>query len=211
MAAPPLLLRSAPVLRLRLHLHLRLHHRLFAGGLRPLCAAAAAAAAADASTEPASPGEKASSEDKKWGAAVLLSTKEPPRYQRWDDPDFRKWKDKEDEILRDIEPTVSLAKEILHSDRYLDGEQLTAEDEKTVVEKLLIHHPHAEDKIGCGLDYIMVERHPQFRISRCLFVVRTDGAWIDFSYQKCLRAYIRLKYPSYAERFIREHFKRGSG
>lgn len=140
-----------------------------------------------------------------------MSTKEPPRYQRWDDPDFRKWKDKEDEILRDIEPTVSLAKEILHSDRYLDGEQLTAEDEKTVVEKLLIHHPHAEDKIGCGLDYIMVERHPQFRISRCLFVVRTDGAWIDFSYQKCLRAYIRLKYPSYAERFIREHFKRGSG
>lgn len=95
--------------------------------------------------------------------------------------------------------------------RYLDGERLTAEDEKTVVEKLLIHHPHAEDKIGCGLDYIMVERHPQFRISRCLFVVRTDGAWIDFSYQKCLRAYIRLKYPSYAERFIREHFKRGSG
>lgn len=55
-----------------------------------------------------------------------------------------------------------------------------------------------------------VDRHPQFRQSRCLFVVRSDGGWIDFSYQKCLRAYIRDKYPSYAERFIKEHFKRSS-
>lgn len=55
-----------------------------------------------------------------------------------------------------------------------------------------------------------VDRHPQFKNSRCLFVVRTDGGWIDFSYQKCLRAYIRKKYPSDAERFIRENFKRSS-
>jgi hypothetical protein len=40
--------------------------------------------------------------------------------------------------------------------RYLDGEQLTAEDEKAVVDKLLAYHPHSEDKIGCGLDSIMV-------------------------------------------------------
>ncbi|RVX00012.1 hypothetical protein CK203_024798 [Vitis vinifera] len=40
--------------------------------------------------------------------------------------------------------------------RYMDGERLTAEDEKAVVEKLLIYHPHSEDKIGCGLDCIMV-------------------------------------------------------
>ncbi|KAG8377466.1 hypothetical protein BUALT_Bualt08G0035900 [Buddleja alternifolia] len=95
--------------------------------------------------------------------------------------------------------------------RYMDGERLTPQDEKDVVNKLLAHHPHSEDKIGCGLDSIMVDRHPQFKHSRCLFVVRTDGGWIDFSYQKCLRAYVRDKYPSYAERFIKEHFKRGSG
>ncbi|KAL0314917.1 UNVERIFIED_CONTAM: protein DCL, chloroplastic [Sesamum angustifolium] len=93
--------------------------------------------------------------------------------------------------------------------RYMDGERLTPEDEKAVLDKLLAHHPHSEDKIGCGLDSIMVDRHPQFRHSRCLFVVRTDGGWIDFSYQKCLRAYIRDKYPSQAERFISEHFKCG--
>ena len=39
--------------------------------------------------------------------------------------------------------------------RYKDGELLTAEDEKAV-EKLLVHHPHSEDKIGCGLNSIMV-------------------------------------------------------
>ncbi|AEE78185.1 hypothetical protein AtNW77_Chr3g0200701 [Arabidopsis thaliana] len=129
---------------------------------------------------------------------------------RYEDPDYRKWKNLEAEILRDIEPISLLAKEILHSDRYLDGERLDFEDEKIVMEKLLPYHPYSKDKIGCGLDFIMVDRHPQFRHSRCLFVVRTDGGWIDFSYQKCLRAYVRDKYPSHAERFIREHFKRAS-
>ena len=38
----------------------------------------------------------------------------------------------------------------------MDGERLTAEDEKTVIERLLAYHPHSEDKIGCGLDSIMV-------------------------------------------------------
>ncbi|TKW25972.1 hypothetical protein SEVIR_3G155500v4 [Setaria viridis] len=114
----------------------------------------------------------------------------------------------EAEILRDIEPVVQLIKDILHSDRYGDGECLCPNDENVVVQKLLAFHPRAQDKIGCGLDAIMVDRHPEFRKSRCLFVVRTDGVWIDFSYQKCLRAYIREKYPSHGERFIREHFKR---
>ncbi|XP_024970176.1 protein DCL, chloroplastic [Cynara cardunculus var. scolymus] len=144
--------------------------------------------------------------------ASLLSAKpHPPKDPKWEnDPDYRKWKDKEAEIFQDIDPITLLVKDILHSDRYMDGEQLTPTDEKTVVEKLLAYHPHSEDKIGCGLDSIMVDRHPQFRNSRCLFVVRFDGVWIDFSYQKCIRAYIRHKYPSYAEKFIKEHYKRSS-
>ncbi|KAF3326055.1 Protein DCL [Carex littledalei] len=90
----------------------------------------------------------------------------------------------------------------------MDGEELNKEDEEFIILKLLAYHPHAEDKIGCGLQAIMVDKHPQFTQSRCLFVLRTDGGWIDFSYQKCLLTYIRKKYPSYAERFIKEHFKR---
>ncbi|KAE8813934.1 protein DCL, chloroplastic [Hordeum vulgare] len=118
------------------------------------------------------------------------------------------WRAAEAEILRDVGPVVQLIKDILHSDRYADGECLGPADETVVAQKLLAYHPRAEDKVGCGLDGIMVDRHPQFRKSRCLFVVRMDGVWIDFSYQKCLREYIRKKYPSHGERFIREHFKR---
>ncbi|KAK4770980.1 hypothetical protein SAY87_031512 [Trapa incisa] len=205
MAAPPTLLRGAPLLRLRLH------HCLAARVLlQPCrsCAPLASAVAASFSTESARPeGHVPSAQDT---ATVLLISQEPPRFHRWDDPDYRKWKDKEEEILKDIRPVLSLAKDILHSKRYFDGQRLSAEDETAVVKKLLSFHPHCDDKIGCGLDGIMVDRHPQFGQSRCLFVVRSDGGWIDFSYQKCLRAYVRAKYPSHAERFIKEHFKRGS-
>ncbi|XP_021646381.2 protein DCL homolog, chloroplastic isoform X3 [Hevea brasiliensis] len=86
---------------------------------------------------------------------AVLSARDPPSYQRWGDPDYQKWKQMEGEILRDIEAITCLAKEILHSDRYLDGEHLTAEDEKAVVENVLIYHPNSEDKIGCGLGSIM--------------------------------------------------------
>lgn len=188
--AAPLLLRGLPLLRLRLS-YQRHHYPPSFVLLSPKLFSAA--------SESAQPSD-----------AALLSAKDPPKYPRWPDPDYRKWKDQETQILKEIEPVIYLAKEIIHSDRYMDGERLTAEDEKIVVDKLLSYHPHCEDKIGCGLDSIMVDRHPQFKRSRCLFVVRTDGGWIDFSYQKCLRQFIRDKYPSYAEKFIKEHFKRGS-
>ncbi|XP_057469111.1 protein DCL homolog, chloroplastic-like [Actinidia eriantha] len=183
--AAPLLLRGFPLLRLRLH-------RIAAGLLtrRPWCTDA----------ESTRRDEDVSFADQ---SAAVYGVKDPPQYPRWNDLDLRKWKDKEYEIVRDIEPITLLTKEILHSDRYMDGERLTAEDERAVVEKLLVYHPHSEDKIGCGLDSIIVDRHPEFRCSRCLFVVRTDGGWIDFSYHECLRAYIRRKYPSCAERFIK--------
>ncbi|KAM0849720.1 hypothetical protein ACQ4PT_053555 [Festuca glaucescens] len=71
------------------------------------------------------------------------------------------WREAQAEILRDIEPVVQLIKDILHSDRYGDGECVTSKDEIIIVEKLLAYHPRAEDKIGCGLDAIMVDRHPQ--------------------------------------------------
>ncbi|KAM3710329.1 hypothetical protein ACJW31_01G021200 [Castanea mollissima] len=199
--AAPLLFRAIPLHSLRLHLHHRLAAPIFAPTRRPWCSAA----------EPSRSEDNLSSADNTAAAWKARDSQSSKYHHRWDDDEYRKWKDKEDEILSDIEPISSLTKQILHSNRYLDGERLTAEDEKAVVEKLLAYHPHSEDKVGCGLDSIMVDRHPQFKRSRCLFVVRTDGGWIDFSYQKCLRAYIRDKYPSHAERFIKEHFKRGSG
>ncbi|KAL6600417.1 hypothetical protein ACP70R_023454 [Stipagrostis hirtigluma subsp. patula] len=115
------------------------------------------------------------------------------------------WEEAEAEILRDVEPVVELVKDILHSGRYGDGGFLSPNDEKVVVEKLLPHHPRSEDKIGCGIDAIMVDRHPDYKKSRCLFVVRTNGDCEDFSYRKCLRGYLEEKYPSHADRFIKKH------
>ncbi|CAL1396001.1 unnamed protein product [Linum trigynum] len=195
--AASLLLRNAPLLRLRLQ-----YHCLAVATLPPLrrtwCSTAADSTRLD---DEVSDAEKTSD---------LSRAPDRTKYFSVHDPDYRKWKEKEDEILADISSITYLVKDILHSDRYMDGGQLEAEDEKAVVEKLLAYHPNSEDKIGCGLDSVMVDRHPQFKHSRCLFVVRTDGAWIDFSYQKCLREYIRNKYPNHAERFIQGHLKRGS-
>ncbi|KAF0901000.1 hypothetical protein E2562_037239 [Oryza meyeriana var. granulata] len=69
------------------------------------------------------------------------------------------WKAAEAEIVRDIDPVVQLIKDILHSDRYGDGECLSPKDENIIVEKLLAYHPRVDDKIGCGLDAIMVSHY----------------------------------------------------
>ncbi|XP_037493896.1 uncharacterized protein LOC105630912 isoform X2 [Jatropha curcas] len=140
--AAPLLLRGIPLLRLRHN-----HHRLAVRILSPLRQSWCSAADSTRLDEEVTTAEK---------STAVLSARDPSNYPIWDDPDYRKWKDKEDEILRDIEPITCLTKEILHSDRYLDGERLTADDEKLVVEKLLTYHPNSEDKIGSGLDSIMV-------------------------------------------------------
>ncbi|KAG8049423.1 hypothetical protein GUJ93_ZPchr0009g1244 [Zizania palustris] len=105
------------------------------------------------------------------------------------------------EIIADVGPVIKVVKDVLHSDRclprhqflkiftfrYGDGEFLNSDDEKIIVEKLLVHHPRSNDKIGCGLNAIMVDRHTDFRETRCLYVVRTNGDTEDFSYRKCLR------------------------
>lgn len=59
-----------------------------------------------------SPGEEGS-------ATAAISSKPSTGGDNWrfEDPDYRKWKNREAEILRDIEPVALLAKDILHSDR----------------------------------------------------------------------------------------------
>lgn len=102
-----MLLRSLPLLRLRLHVHRqRLAVGLIAPSRRPWCTSSAA--------ESTRPDEKLSSAD---DTTAFLRVNDSPKFPRWDDPDYRRWKDKEEEILNDIEPIVSLTKEILHSGR----------------------------------------------------------------------------------------------
>ncbi|OMP03902.1 protein DCL, chloroplastic [Corchorus olitorius] len=104
--AAPLLLKGLPMLRLRLQQYNRLTAGIFSSPRRSWCAA----------VESGGHEEEVSTAEK---SSRVLSVKEPPTFHKWDDPDFRKWKDKEEEILRDIEPTISLAKDIIHSKRSL--------------------------------------------------------------------------------------------
>lgn len=139
------------------------------------------------------------------GAERANESQEEGRSVEEDSPD--QWKRRGAEIRREILPITRFVKNILHSKRYKDGDKLTPEDEKKVVEKLLPHHPSSQDKIGCGVDAIMVGRHPKYNSSRCLFIRRKDGQWTEFSYRKCLMGFIRMKYPFSAEKFIERHFR----
>ncbi|KAF9592382.1 hypothetical protein IFM89_014552 [Coptis chinensis] len=118
------------------------------------------------------------------------------------------WVDWEDQILEDTVPLVGFVRMLLHSGKYGSGDRLSPEHEKTVLERLLPYHPEFEKKIGCGVDYIKVDFHPDFVDSRCLFVVRKDGESVDFSYWKCIKGLIKKNYPLYADSFILRHFQR---
>ncbi|KAJ1431054.1 hypothetical protein SESBI_07291 [Sesbania bispinosa] len=145
--AAPLLLKQVLLLRASLHNYKRFTAGAVEARHRLWCSAATNSSSNEAD-------EKVSSGSNTFN---LRKDKYSSSYLRWEDePDYRKWKDKEEEILSDIEPIILLTKDILHSRRYIDGERLTVEDERAVVEKLLAYHPHSEDKIGCGLESIMV-------------------------------------------------------
>ncbi|XXG70843.1 hypothetical protein AAC387_Pa07g0234 [Persea americana] len=118
------------------------------------------------------------------------------------------WVDWEDQILEDTVPLAGFVRMVLHSGKYVSGDRLSAEHEKTIIERLLPYHPEFEKKIGCGIDYITIGYHPDFESSRCLFIVRKDGETVDFSYWKCIKGLIRKKYPLYADTFILRHFRR---
>lgn len=99
------LIRGAPLLRLRLQ-----HHHGFATGLlvplrRSWC-----------SKEDSTRLEE---DDVSVSNPAALSLRKAPKYSSWDDQNYRRWKDEEAEIWRDIEPITHLAKDILHSNRFL--------------------------------------------------------------------------------------------
>ncbi|KAH7520175.1 protein DCL homolog, chloroplastic [Ziziphus jujuba] len=125
-----------------------------------------------------------------------------------DGSECNQWVDWEDKILEDTVPLVGFVRTILHSGKYKNGDRLGPEHEKTILERLLPYHPSYETKIGCGVESIMIGYHPEFKETRCMFVVRKDGELVDFSYWKCIKGLIRKKYPLFADSFILRHFRR---
>ncbi|KAH7441735.1 hypothetical protein KP509_03G051600 [Ceratopteris richardii] len=82
---------------------------------------------------------------------------------------------------------------ILHQSGYQLGEKLKAEDESFILEKILIHHPERKAKVGCGVDYVMIDSHAQHQVA-CFWVVQNDGLKTDFSYWKCLEHLLKTKF-----------------
>nr|GMD42277.1 protein DCL, chloroplastic [Ipomoea batatas] len=70
-----------------------------------------------ATTEPSQTPEDSSSAGQNPDTTVL-KVNEPPRFPRWSELDYQKWKEKEAEILQDIKPVISLVKDIIHSTRF---------------------------------------------------------------------------------------------
>jgi Protein of unknown function (DUF3223) len=68
-------------------------------------------------------------------------------------------------------------------DRHADGERLVGRDLAFRL-GLLKQRPRAEQKIGPGVNAILV--HKYVGGSRCFFVLRQDGSIEDFSIRKCL-------------------------
>ncbi|KAJ8772874.1 hypothetical protein K2173_028051 [Erythroxylum novogranatense] len=96
--------------------------------------------------------------------------------------------DWEDQILEDTVPLLALLERFfIRASKYENGDRLSAEHQQTIVDRLLPYHPEYDKKIGCGIDYITVDHHPDFESS--------DGM-------------IRKNYPLYADSFILRHFRR---
>ena len=74
-------------------------------------------------------------------------------------------------------------REILYA--YPIGAKVTGEDSGFLLE-LLHNHPNAIEKIGCGIETFEVRQENS--ISRCFYLVRTDGTAENFSYKKCLNS-----------------------
>ncbi|NKN01139.1 DCL family protein [Rhizobium leguminosarum] len=69
--------------------------------------------------------------------------------------------------------------------RYQVGEAVSAEDAMDLAH-LLARHSEAEEKIGSGISYFIVDRAPDPYPGRCFWVVRKDGVPVDFAIKHCL-------------------------
>lgn len=67
--------------------------------------------------------------------------------------------------------------------RYEDGEIVTIDDGALLYE-LLLRHPHADEKIGCGVaDFTRLKTE---QASSSFHIIRVDGSKTDFSFYRCI-------------------------
>lgn len=119
------------------------------------------------------------------------------------------------ETFRTKEAAVARVRGILYG--AVEGEALPSQDFAFVLD-LLLRHPRANEKIGCGVRDIRVETNRTWRAQRYFRLCRVDGTSTDFSFLKCIRrhsatsdfksacrAAIREQILAFKSAFFREH------
>ncbi|KAL8109586.1 hypothetical protein AgCh_025628 [Apium graveolens] len=114
----------------------------------------------------------------------------------------------EQELLVEIEPIVQSVQKIMNQQGYNVGDPLAIDDQGYIIEHIFNFHPNKVVKMGAGIKYVMIDKHSSFQNTRCFHIVRTDGHKEDFSYIKCLKNYMKEKFPDRAEAFVLKYFKR---
>jgi hypothetical protein len=67
-----------------------------------------------------------------------------------------------------------------------DLSERVSEQDAIELRWLLDRHHERERKVGCGIDYFVVRRNPEYPTQRGFFIVRLDDSETDFSYLKCI-------------------------
>ncbi|XP_057729050.1 DNA-directed RNA polymerase V subunit 1 isoform X1 [Arachis stenosperma] len=114
----------------------------------------------------------------------------------------------EQEVLKDIEPIMQSIRRIMQQEGYNDGDPLAADDQTFILENVFEHHPDKENKMGAGIEHVMIDKHSVYQESKCFYVVLKDGEKRDFSYRKCLGNFLKKKYPDVAESFVGKYFRK---
>jgi hypothetical protein len=68
---------------------------------------------------------------------------------------------------------------------YLPGEDIANADDRAFVLDLIRRHPDAEEKIGAGVDRLLIRRNIPFR-NVGVWIKRRDGTLTDVSMRRCL-------------------------
>ncbi|XP_058106466.1 DNA-directed RNA polymerase V subunit 1-like [Magnolia sinica] len=114
----------------------------------------------------------------------------------------------EEKILNDVEPILLSTKRTLHNSSYNDGDRLLDEDQSWVLNNVFQHHPNKATKMGEKIDYVTVGKHDKYQGTRCFFVISTNSFRADFSYLKCLKNYVKEKYPDGVKAFNQKYFQK---
>ncbi|KAE8710817.1 Phosphoenolpyruvate carboxylase-related kinase 1 isoform 1 [Hibiscus syriacus] len=109
--------------------------------------------------------------------------------------------------LNDVMRLSRELRNILH--KYPIDHRVSEADWDTLM-MALYFHPRRDEKFGCGAKEIKVVNRPEYPNTRCFSLARTDEAFVDFSYRKCVIGALEVIAPQRAKSFKSRWLQSGS-